>query len=183
MAETIAETARLRLRTWDDADVAPFMAALNTPAVMRWLGGVQDDAAFRVTYDRITACQATHGHSFWIVERLSDTALLGFCGLKRVNIPGAPMPGDFEIGWRLAADAQGHGYAREAAEASLTLAFNRFAAPHVVALTIRQNTASWGLMQRLGMTRARDLDFTDNRYGPDVAAIITYKIDRRDWTQ
>ena len=34
MAETIAETQRLILRTWDEADIAPFMAGLNTPAVM-----------------------------------------------------------------------------------------------------------------------------------------------------
>jgi RimJ/RimL family protein N-acetyltransferase len=184
MADVIAETARLRLRTWDEADIAPFMAALNTPAVMQWLGGVQSEAEFRAAYDRIQACQAEHGHCFWIVERRSDDRLLGFCGLKRVNSEGAPMPGDFEIGWRLREDAQGFGYAREAAEMSLSLAFTRYHAPHVVALTVRENAASWGLMMRLGMIRARAWDFTGSFGGGGPAYdVITYKIDKEDWTQ
>ena len=62
-----------------------------------------------------------------------DDELLGFCGLKRVNSPGAPLPGNFEIRWRLREDAWGQGYAGEAAIASLDLAFGRYAAPHVVA--------------------------------------------------
>ena len=41
MAEIAAETARLRLRDWTDADEAAFYEVMNTPAVMRHLGGVQ----------------------------------------------------------------------------------------------------------------------------------------------
>ena len=176
------ETARLILREWQESDIAPFMEALNTPAVMRWLGGVQDEEFYRATYQRIADCAATHGHCFWLVERKSDGMLLGFCGLKRANVPGAPMLGDFEIGWRLREDAWGLGYAREAAEASLDAAFHQLGAPYVVALTVAQNAASWGLMQRLGMVRARELDFIDNRFGPEISRIITYRIARTDWT-
>lgn len=180
---TVIETARLRLRSWRDADVAPFIAALNTLAVMRWLGGMQDEATIMAAIGRIRDCDATYGHCFWIVERRSDDRLLGFCGLKRVNNAASPSLGDFEIGWRLREDAWGMGYAREAAEASLDAAFHRFDAPHVIALTVAQNEASWGLMQRLGMTRARELDFVDDRWGPEIANTIVYKIDRKDWTQ
>jgi len=35
MAETVAETERLRLRTWDFADRAEFNRHLNVPTVMR----------------------------------------------------------------------------------------------------------------------------------------------------
>jgi RimJ/RimL family protein N-acetyltransferase len=177
------ETARLRLRTWDAADVQPFMARLNTPAVMQWLGGVNDEPFYQATYQRIADCQAAHGHSFWIVERSSDDALLGFCGIKRTNVPGAPFQNAHEIGWRLAQDAWGHGYAREAAEACLTDGFTRLAAAEIVAITVRQNAASWGLMQRLGFTRARDLDFVDTRMPADLANnTITYRLARTDWT-
>ncbi len=183
MAEVIVETPRLLLRTWNDSDIAPFKRHLNTPTVMHWLGGVQDDATFDAAVGRIRTCQATHGHCFWIVERREDNAVLGFCGLKRVNSDNAPNPNDFEIGWRLREDAWGKGYAREAAEATLNAAFTRFDAPHVVALTVRGNAASWGLMQRLGMTRARDLDFTGGFAGPGEEQVIVYKIERREWMQ
>jgi RimJ/RimL family protein N-acetyltransferase len=36
------ETERLVLRDWREADLDPFVRHTNTPAVMRWLGGVQD---------------------------------------------------------------------------------------------------------------------------------------------
>lgn len=181
MADTVAETGRLWLREWRKGDRAEFVRHLNTPAVMRWLGGVQDEASYTAAFDRIDGFQRDFGHSFWIVERKSDGALLGFCGLKRVNAPGAPFPGDFEIGWRLREDAWGQGFAKEAAIASLDLAFSRFAAPHVVALTVPGNVASQGLMRKLGMTRREDLDFIDNRFGPELNPSIVYRIEARDW--
>jgi RimJ/RimL family protein N-acetyltransferase len=181
MAEVVAETQRLRLRTWTLGDRAEFVRHLNTPAVMRWLGGVSDEATYTAGFERIDSYQRDYGHTFWIVERKSDSALLGFCGLKRVNSPGATCPGDFEIGWRLRQDAWGQGFAKEAAIASLDLAFGRFSAPHVVALTVPGNVASQGLMKRLGMTRREDLDFEDERYGPDLNPSIVYRIDAADW--
>ena len=108
--------------------------------------------------------------------------MLGFCGLKRVNAPGASCPGEHEIGWRLRESAWGQGIAKEAAIASLDLAFGRFAAPHVVALTVPGNRGSWGLMERLGMTRREDLDYIDPRFGPELNPTIVYRLDAADWS-
>ena len=179
----VAETERLRLRTWEEADVAPFAEHCNTPAVLRWTGEVQNDAAIRAGFDRMSACQAEYGHSLWMVERKSDRALLGFCGIKRVTDVASGLIGDFEIGWRLREDVWGKGYAREAATASLDAAFGKFAAPHVIAFTVAQNTASWGLMERLGMTRRADLDFFDANYSAELNPTIVYRIDAADWTR
>ncbi len=181
MAEAVAETERLLLRAWTEADRAEFVRHLNTPAVMRWLGGVQDAAEYAASFQRIDEYQREVGHTLWIVERKADSALLGFCGLKRVNSPGAPNPGDFEVGWRLREDAWGQGLAKEAAVASLDLAFGRFEAPHVVALTVAGNQASQGLMRRLGMTRRADLDYVDNRFGPELNPTIVYRIEAAEW--
>jgi RimJ/RimL family protein N-acetyltransferase len=183
MAEVVAETERLRLRTWQPGDREEFVRHLNTPAVMRWLGGVQDEATYTAAFDRLDCVQRDFGHTFWIVGRKSDGALLGFCGLKRVNAPGAPFAGDFEIGWRLREDAWRQGYAREAAIVSLDLAFTRFEAPHVVALTVSGNRDSQGLMKRLGMTRREDLDFIDRRFANpgELNPTIVYRIEADDW--
>lgn len=181
MIEVVAETGRLRLRAWGEGDGEHFYSAMNTPAVMRWLGGVQDRAAWDTALERLERYQRDYGHTFWIVERKADGELLGFCGLKRVNAEGAPNPGDMEVGWRLREEAWGQGIAKEAAIASLDLAFGRFAAPHVVAFTVAGNTASWGLMERLGMTRRPDLDYDDPRFGSDLNPTITYAIEATDW--
>jgi RimJ/RimL family protein N-acetyltransferase len=181
VAEVIAETGRLRLRTWDDEDLDEFIRYTNTDAVMRWLGGVWPRERHEAALDRIHRYQREHGHTFWIVERKSDGALLGFCGLKRVNSDGAPNPGDFEVGWRLREDAWGQGYAKEAAIASLDLAFARFGAPHVVAFTVTQNESSRALAKRLGMARRADLDFQSADMPPELNPVIVYRIEADEW--
>ena len=172
------ETERLVLRDWRDTDWPSFFATTNTPTVMRWLGGVLDAEGMAATRARVESCAAQHGHCFWVVERKEDGALLGFCGLKRADAPSSTVTGMPEIGWRLREDAWGKGYAREAAIASLALAFDRFGAEEVVALTIADNTASWGLMKRLGMRRRPDLDYPDPRYDPPWRDTIVYSIAR-----
>ena len=182
MADVAAETERLILRDWEEGDADRFYAALNTPAVMRHLGGVQSREEWQAAYQRISGFTRDFGHTFWILERKSDGELLGFCGLKRVNSPGAgDLTGTPEIGWRLRESAWGQGIAKEAAIASLDLAFGRFGYSEVIALTVPGNKNSWGLMERLGMKRREDLDFIDSRFGPDLNPSIVYRIDASDW--
>jgi RimJ/RimL family protein N-acetyltransferase len=184
MAETVAQTERLRLREWDDADEVRFYDLMNTPAVMRWLGGLQTPEEWNAAYQRLRAYQRDLGFTFWIIERRSDGEILGLCGLKRANAPGgAAIAGEIEIGWRLREDAWGQGYAKEAAIASLDLAFGRFATPRVVAITAARNAASQGLMKRLGMRRREDLDYVDQRFSPDdeLNPQIVFEIESAGW--
>ena len=181
MTEIVATTDRLNLRTWGDGDGDRFYAAMNTPGVMRWLGGVQDRATWGAALDRLDGYQRDFGHTFWLVERKADGELLGFCGLKRVNADGTDLVGQHEVGWRLRESAWGQGIAKEAAIAALDLAFGRLAAPHVVALTVAGNEGSRGLMERLGMTRRADLDFDDPRYGQELNPTIIYRLDADQW--
>jgi RimJ/RimL family protein N-acetyltransferase len=184
MADFRLETGRLILRDWREEDWEPFFRHTNTPAVMRWLGGLLDDERQARARERLPLVADEHGHCLWAVERKADGGhlsgeLLGFCGLKRANFAGGPQ-GDFEVGWRLREDAWGKGYAKEGAIASLDAAFERFDAPHVIALTIAENTASWGLMERLGMRRRPELDFHCPDFLPDKLTIV-YSVERHDW--
>ncbi len=182
MAETVAETARLRLREWAAEDEARFYAVMNQPDVMEHLGGVQTPEGWNAAYERIVGFQRDYGHTFWIVENRASGELLGFCGIKRVNAPGAgDLTGRHEIGWRLRPKAWGKGIAKEAAIASMDLAFGRFEAPDVIATTVPSNVASQGLMIRLGMTRRSDLDYVDERFGPDLNPTIVFMMERDDW--
>ena len=183
MAEFRLETERLILRDWrGDADWDEFFRVTNTPAVMQWLGDVLDDAGRAKQRARVEACRAKNGFCFWVVERKGDGAMLGFCGIKRADAPGSTLTGEFEVGWRLREDAWGRGYAREAATATLDAALDTFGAEEVFALTVPGNTASWGLMKRLGMTRREELDYVDNRYEEPWNPTIVYSIDRDAWS-
>ncbi|MBA2919439.1 GNAT family N-acetyltransferase [Sphingomonas sp. MAH-20] len=173
-------TERLVLRSWREEDVDAFEQACNTPAVMRYLGGLQTRDQIEAAVARIRACEAEHGYCFWAVERRADRGFLGFCGLKPLNAPGAPqrMQAEPEIGWRLREDTWGQGYAKEAARAALDLAFSRFGMRQVYAITMTENAPSWGLMRRLGMAARPQLDFDMPGYGRHV----TYRIGSDEWT-
>ena len=77
----------------------------------------------------------------------------------------------------------GQGYAKEAAIASMDLAFDQFAAPRVVAVTAAGNEPSQGLMIKLGMTPRPELDFVDERFPADseVNPQVVFVVERADW--
>ena len=183
MADIRIETEHLILRDWREDDWPRFFAGTNTPAVMRWLGGLLDDDGMAATRARVTSCAAANGFCFWAVERRSDGEILGFCGLKRADAPGSSVTGAMEIGWRLREDAWGQGYAKEAASAALDAAFSRFGAGEVIALTVPGNAPSWGLMKRLGMRRRENLDYIDPRFGEELNPSIVYSITADEWSK
>lgn len=174
------ETTRLLLRPWQDHDREPFAAMSRDPEVMEHLNGVTDRADSDALIDIFIAGMTEHGTTMWAVERKADAAFLGFCGLRRGGHPGTPVPDELEIGWRLRRDAWGQGYAREGAEASLAWGWANRDDARIVAWTVQANTASWGLMLRLGMTHRPELDFAHPRFaeGHPLHRHIVYAIER-----
>jgi RimJ/RimL family protein N-acetyltransferase len=174
----VIETPRLTLRPWVEDDVPEFVRVTNTPTVMEYLGGVLAPERFATYLARSQSSQADHGFCFWIAERRSDLALLGFCGLKIATV--GPINGEIEIGWRLREDAWGQGYAREGAMASLDWAWRNLSCKQIVAITVNRNSRSRGLMERLGMNYVPDLDFDypDFSLGHPCRPHVTYTIAR-----
>lgn len=173
------DTARLRLRPWQEADKPAFAEIINTPAMMRHFGGVQPRAAIDALIDQQMASQAADGCSMWAVELRGDGPagrLAGICGVRwQRAYPALPVHGELEIGWRIGEAWWGQGIAREAAEASLGWAWATTAAPRVLAWTSSGNTRSWGLMRRLGMARLPALDFWHPKVpadDPDGAMLV-----------
>jgi RimJ/RimL family protein N-acetyltransferase len=174
----VIETERVILRPWRDEDRDAFLAMGQSSNVMKYLGGVQSCEQVDEAIARVQACQEAHGHCFWAMERKADGTYLGFCGLKIGNV--GSIIDEIEIGWRLREDAWGQGFAKEAAIACLVWAWTNLEAQRVVAITVPGNKASWGLMERLGMTRRHDLDFGHPHFAEDhpLHRHITYVMER-----
>ena len=169
------ETARLILRPWCDEDREPFWAMGCDARVMEYLPQLkraESDAAV----NRMIAIEAEHGHVFWALERKAEGDFIGFCGILP---PRAPIF-EHEIGWRMAHHAWGQGFAREAAQASLAWAWANLPVPAIMAITNLANTRSWGLMERLGMTRClhEDFDHPEVPEGDPLRPHILYRIHR-----
>ena len=153
------ETARLILRRWRAADLAPFAAMSADPEVMDWLGGTMSEAQSEAATDAIEARFERLGYGRFAIERKDDGAFLGFAGLAPAH-ESKPVPEGVEIGWRLIRAAWGRGYATEAASAALSDGFTRLALAEILAFAAETNLRSQAVMARLNMTRdpARDFD-------------------------
>jgi len=152
------ETARLRLRPWRDDDATAFAAMHADPEVMwdahRPLTRAESDAKltrYRQVFD------ARGVSRFAMTDR--DGSFLGYVGLLPIP-PGHSLGEGVEIGWRLRRAAWGLGYASEGARAVLDDAAARLGLRDVFSYTAPDNARSQAVMDRIGLVRASDLDFT-----------------------
>ncbi len=172
------ETERLRMRSWCDEDVAPFQAICSDPAVMATIGPPLDMDATAARIAWMRAHQAEQGHCFWALERQIDERLIGWCGVIRGDMD--PVADMVEIGWRLARDCWGYGFATEAAHAAAAWAFANLPDEEIRAITWRGNVRSRAVMQRLGMRYCSDLDFDHPKLaaGDPLRPHVTYSLPR-----
>ncbi|NCP25012.1 MAG: GNAT family N-acetyltransferase [Erythrobacter sp.] len=181
MPDIVLETERLVLRTIGEGDAETQFRVLNTPMVMRHLGGSLELHEIEAKHAKTAQLHAREGFSFLFAIEKASGDLIGQCGLKRVDSEGAKNSGNMEIGWLVREDRWRQGFAREMVESVLDWAFTRHAAPHVVALTSEGNVPSWRLMERIGMRRRTDLDFDDSRFPPDENPTILYSLSHEEW--
>lgn len=160
------ETERLILRAWSDADREPYADIMVEPEVGRWLGGPFSRAQAYERVARFQADLARTGLGRLAVERKADGRLIGHCGLAQAP-DTKPVPDGVEIGWALAPDAWGFGYAAEAARAGLADGFARHALSEIIAFTAESNLRSQAVMRRIGMTPDPSRDFDHPKLAPD----------------
>ncbi len=158
MSVPIIQTARLQLRDWCDEDLTPFAEMNADPRVMEFFPAPLDRSASDAQAARIRAEVASRGFGRWAVEVPGVAGFIGFVGLSVPSF-GAAFTPCVEIGWRLAFDHWGHGYATEAARAVLDFGFRRLALPEILSFTVPANLRSRSVMERIGMTRAPADDF------------------------
>lgn len=173
-------TARLRLRPWRPEDL-PHFAALNAdPRVMEHF----PNALTAEESDRAAAGIAEHiqrhGFGFWAV----DASGAGFVGFVGLSIPGfeAHFTPCVEVGWRLAFEHWGRGYASEAARAAVACGFDRLGVEEIVSFTVPANWRSIRVMEHLGMTHSAADDFDHPRLQPGhpLRRHVLYRLRRRD---
>lgn len=157
MTVTLA-TARLRLRPWHDEDLQPFAALNADPRVMAHYPKPLSRAESDDVAARIRAGFAERSFGLWAVEVPDVVGFIGYVGLS-VPTFRAPFTPCVEVGWRLALQHWGHGYATEAARAAVAHAFGPLGLDEVVSFTMHANRRSRAVMKRLGMRRAAEDDF------------------------
>jgi RimJ/RimL family protein N-acetyltransferase len=171
-------TDRLLLRRWRDSDLAPWAAMNADPEVREHLGPVLTPEQSAASVARFEAGFEERGFGWFAVEVTATGRFIGFAGLDPVD-EGFAFTG-VEIGWRLARDAWGHGYATEAALAVLDFGFTTLHLPEILAVTTATNLRSQAVMRRIGMTSDPADDFDDPNVpeGP-LRPNVLFRISRR----
>ena len=176
-------TERLRLRRWRSEDREPF-ARLNTdPKVVEYLPGALSRAESDALVDRIEAGWYEYGYGLWAVEVPDVAPFVGFVGLSTADFDARFTPA-VEVGWRLAADAWGSGYATEAGRAALAYGFDDVGLNEIVSFTAQGNSRSRRVMERLGMRHdpVDDFDHPKVPEGSHLRRHVLYRLDRDAWS-
>lgn len=177
------ETDRLLLRPWRAADREPFAALNADPRVMEHFPETLTRQESDTLVERMEAAWRAHGFCFGAIERRSDGVFVGMAGLARVPFH-APFTPAVEIGWRLAQEFWGMGYASEAARAWLAYGFTALACEEIVSFTTTTNLRSQAVMQRIGMQRdaGRDFEHPGVAAGHPLRPHVLYALGRETWS-
>src|SRR2546430_10153166 len=134
-------TDLLVLRSWREGDRRPFAAMNADPLVMEYFPAPLTPMESDAFADRIERHLHERGYGLWAVEIPAAAPFIGFVGLADVPADLPPAPG-VEVGWRLAREHWGCGYATEAARAALRFAFKSLELVEVVSFTSATNQRS-----------------------------------------
>ncbi len=159
--DLVIETEHLMLRRWRDADIAPNTAMLSDPDSGRFItsdGKPVTDEFFGWRNAAVMAGHwALHGFGMFVVEEKSSGKFAGRVG------PWMPRgwPG-LEVGWGIAREFRGKGYAVEAARASIDWTFATFEIDEIVHTIRPENVTSQKVARRLGATIERQVELFDH---------------------
>jgi RimJ/RimL family protein N-acetyltransferase len=169
--ETFA-TARLDAHRVGPADEDFLVGVFGDPRVTATLGGPRDRDRVRADVARWNGHWDEHAFGLWILVDRAAGAPVGWTMLHRTDTGG---PG-VEVGWTIGADHWRRGYATEGARAALEIGFDRLGLDEIVAFTLTDNTASRGVMEKLGFHSAEVVDHAGLPH-------VLYRLDATTWGQ
>ena len=173
------KTERLILRQWKNSDLEPF-AKLNADSRVREffpsiLSREESDASVEIISQNIE----TNGWGFWAVSCPGISDFIGMVGISEVKFAASFVPA-VEIGWRLAQEHWGKGYATEAARAAAGFGFSTLDLEEIVAFTTVQNDRSRHVMKKIGMqhTSVDDFEHPLVKKGDPLRKHVLYRLNR-----
>lgn len=168
---TTLKTDRLRLRPFREDDFEAYARLVGDADVVRFLAGGAPRTRAEAWREMamIVGHWQLRGFGPWAVEERGRLGLIGRIGFFEPE----GWPG-FELGWVLAREAWGRGYATEGAAAALRYAFTDLKRERVISLIAPDNVPSIRVAERIG----ERLEGRTDLFGTDV---LVYAIDRLRW--
>lgn len=156
---TILRTERLLLREFVEEDAEAFLRFNGDPRVMRYTGEpVWTDLEQTRRRLREYPDYRRHGYGRWALVLESTGEVIGFNGLKYLE-----ELDEVDLGYRLAFDYWGRGFATESSRAVLRHGFEALGLERIVALVLPENEGSIHVLRKVGMHREGTVDYGGHR--------------------
>lgn len=160
-SKEVARTSRTVLReaSLDDAEFV--LELINEPGWRQYISQHSIDTldqAKEYIEQRLLSAYKQHGFGLWLMQRVSDNAMLGMCGLVRRE--SLPYP---DLGFAQLERYCGQGYAQEASNAVIQYVASNSLSPTLLAITLPENQRSIHLLERLGFSYDSDFITDDTQ--------------------
>lgn len=169
----IIETERLILKTISEEDSGFAFELFNTPKWLKYIGdrnvkSVSD--ATNYIQEKLLLQHKRIGYSTYVLIEKSADVRIGTCGLyDRDGLEG------IDIGFALFPEYEQKGFAFEAANKLLQVAFKEFGLTEISAITRKDNFSSQKLLEKLGLKLIGKTCISD-----DDEELLLYKINKLD---
>jgi len=145
----VFETKRLILKPTSVEDAEFILELLNTPKWIKYIGDrnikTVENAEYYIKAKMLPQLKRL-GFSNYTLIRKSDNCKIGTCGLyDRDGLEG------IDIGFAFLPEYERQGYAFESANKLKNVAFNEFGLTEINAITVKENTSSQKLLDKLGL--------------------------------
>ncbi len=174
------ETERLFIRQWKPSDREPFAVLNADPRVMAFFPSTLTRSDSDAMADRCQSLIEERGWGLWAAESKATQEIIGFVGLH-IPIPELPFSPCVEVGWRLAFQHWGKGFATEAARGALRVGFELLSLPEIVSFCAVQHFKSRAVMARLGMRESGSFEHPSVPIGSMIRQHCLYRLSRVHW--
>jgi len=177
------QTERLLLRQWRKEDLPEFAGITSDPVVMEFYPSILSSIESNTMAERLESLISERGWGFWAVEIKDGKSFIGFVGLHKptYELPFTPC---VEVGWLLAKECWGKGYATEAGKASMNVGFNELGLSEIYSFTSISNKRSRAVMKRLSMVNLnKNFEHPKIPPGSSLRKHVLYKVDRKRWNE
>ena len=165
----VLETPRLVLDELTTADAEFILELVNEKAFVRHIGdkGVRDRAgACQYILTGPVASYRRFGFGLYRLALKEDGQPMGICGVLRRDSLEHP-----DVGFAFLQRFRARGYAFESASAVMVHARGTLGLGRILAITSQDNTASIGLLDKLGFTFQRMLEISDDE--PEIKVFVS----------
>ncbi len=170
----LIETDRLLHRELSLDDLVPLTDILRDPAVMKYsVGGVYNEEKTRTFLEWCFECYKSHGIGPLALIEESSSQLIGFCGLSPEKVEEKE---EVNLGYRLAKEYWGKGFATESSIGILNDAFRNKNIESVIVIINPEHVASLKVAKKIGFKDFDSCIFHEQK-------IHLYRLNHSQWSQ